>query len=66
MENLPDEDRRSLVKRGAYTAPAILTLLAAPEFAKAGSVKLPGDGPGGGYGRPSGGGHGRPPGKGGN
>jgi hypothetical protein len=31
--------RRDFVKRGAYVAPAILTLAAAPEFAKAGSVK---------------------------
>jgi hypothetical protein len=66
MENLPDGDRRSFVKCGAYTAPAILTLLAAPEFAKAGSVKPPGDGPGGGHALPPGGGHRLPPGKGGN
>lgn len=31
--------RRDFVKRAAYLAPAILTLVAAPEFAKAGSVK---------------------------
>jgi hypothetical protein len=33
----PDRSRRNFVKRGAYVAPAILTLAAAPEFAKAGS-----------------------------
>lgn len=32
-----DESRRGFVKRAAYVAPAILTLAAAPEFAKAGS-----------------------------
>jgi hypothetical protein len=31
--------RRDFVKRAAYVAPAILTLAAAPEFAKAGSIK---------------------------
>lgn len=40
-----DSSRRDFVKRGAYVAPAILTLAAAPEFAKAGSGK--GNGPGG-------------------
>jgi hypothetical protein len=35
----PSYSRRDFVKRGAYVAPAILTLAAAPEFAKAGSVK---------------------------
>lgn len=35
----PDSSRRDFVKRGAYVAPAILTLAAAPEFAKAGSAK---------------------------
>jgi hypothetical protein len=35
----PDRSRRAFVKRGAYIAPAILTLAAAPEFAKAGSGK---------------------------
>lgn len=39
----PDKSRRDFVKRGAYAAPAILTLAAAPEFAKAGSVKPPKD-----------------------
>lgn len=34
-----DPSRRHFVKRGAYVAPAILTLAAAPQFAKAGSVK---------------------------
>jgi hypothetical protein len=61
----PDSSRRDFVKRGAYVAPAILTLAAAPEFAKAGSAKPeppkgpgrgndgPGrsDGPGRGHGR---------------
>lgn len=39
--------RRNFVKRGVYVAPAILTLAAAPEFAKAGSAKpdKPGKGP---------------------
>lgn len=46
----PDKDRRKFVQRGVYMAPAILTLAAAPEFAKAGSGK-PSDPPG------------RPPGK---
>ncbi|NML16624.1 hypothetical protein [Azohydromonas caseinilytica] len=43
----PDTSRRNFVKRGAYVAPAILTLAAAPEFAKAGSRK---DNPGKGKG----------------
>ena len=32
--------RREFVKRIPYVAPAVLTLAAAPEYAKAGSVKL--------------------------
>ena len=40
---VPNSSRRDFVKRGAYVAPAILTLAAAPEFAKAGSVKPPKD-----------------------
>jgi hypothetical protein len=40
---LPDRSRRDFVRRGAYVAPAILTLAAAPEFAKAGSIKPPKD-----------------------
>ena len=43
-----DPSRRDFVRRGAYVAPAILTLAAAPEFAKAGSGKP--DNPGGGKG----------------
>lgn len=43
----PDPSRRSFVKRSVYTAPAILTLAAAPEFAKAGSAKPPHGRPGG-------------------
>jgi hypothetical protein len=35
----PDRSRRAFVKRGAYIAPAIVTLAAAPAFAKAGSGK---------------------------
>ncbi|NML16513.1 hypothetical protein [Azohydromonas caseinilytica] len=35
----PNGSRRDFVKKGVYVAPAILTLAAAPEFAKAGSVK---------------------------
>lgn len=41
-----NESRRTFVKRAAYVAPAVLTLAAAPEFAKAGSVKDPWKGPG--------------------
>jgi hypothetical protein len=47
----PDKSRRDFVKRGAYVAPAILTLAAAPEFAKAGSVKPPKDPRDNGHGR---------------
>ncbi|WP_298234644.1 hypothetical protein [uncultured Azohydromonas sp.] len=36
---VPDRSRRDFVKRGAYVAPAILTLAAAPAFAKPGSIK---------------------------
>lgn len=54
MENKFDETRRSFFKRGAYVAPAILTLVAAPEFAKAGSVKPPAGRPGGKPGKPPG------------
>lgn len=43
----PDKSRRDFVKRGAYVAPAILTLTAAPAFAKSGSAK-PDKGPGNG------------------
>jgi hypothetical protein len=32
--------RRAAIKRAAYTAPIILTMLAAPSFAAAGSEKL--------------------------
>lgn len=46
-----NSSRRDFVKRGAYIAPAILTLAAAPEFAKAGSVK-PNDPKGGGKDKP--------------
>jgi len=35
--------RRNFVKRAAYVAPAILTLAAAPAFAKPGSEKKPKD-----------------------
>ena len=38
------ESRRDFVKRAAYVAPAVLTLAAAPDFAKAGSVKGGGGG----------------------
>lgn len=34
-----NDSRRAFVKRIAYVAPAVLTLAAAPEYAKAGSVK---------------------------
>jgi hypothetical protein len=33
--------RREFVKKATYIAPAILTLAAAPQFAKAGSGKTP-------------------------
>ena len=36
---VPDRSRRDFVKRGAYVAPAILTLAATPAFAKPGSIK---------------------------
>jgi hypothetical protein len=35
----PLDSRRGFVKKAAYVAPAILTLAAAPAFAKAGSEK---------------------------
>jgi hypothetical protein len=35
----PDKSRRSFVKRATYVTPAIVTLAAAPSFAKAGSYK---------------------------
>ena len=35
----PGDSRRDFVKKAAYVAPAVLTLAAAPEFAKAGSTK---------------------------
>ena len=34
-----NESRRTFVKRMVYVAPAVLTLAAAPEYAKAGSGK---------------------------
>ena len=34
-----DNSRRGFVKKAMYVAPAVLTLGAAPEFAKAGSIK---------------------------
>lgn len=39
-----NESRRDFVKRAAYVTPAVLTLAAAPEFAKAGSNKWGGGG----------------------
>lgn len=36
---VPNQSRRDFVKRGAYVAPAVLTLAATPQFAKAGSGK---------------------------
>ena len=41
--NEANQPRREFVKRGVYKVPAILTLMAAPGFAKAGSVKPPRD-----------------------
>ena len=46
----PDTQRRRFLRRSAYIAPAILTLAAAPEFAKAGSVKPGNNGNGNGKG----------------
>ena len=37
------DTRREFVKRAAYIAPAILTLAAAPSYAKSGSDKQPKD-----------------------
>jgi len=42
-EMKPSEMRREFVKRAAYIAPAILTLAAAPSYAKSGSDKKPKD-----------------------
>ena len=39
-----NESRRTFVKRMAYVAPSVLTLAAAPEYAKAGSGKWGGSG----------------------
>ncbi len=36
-----DPSRRAFIRRGIYVAPAILTLAASPQFAKAGSYKPP-------------------------
>jgi len=49
----PDQSRRAFVKRSVYVPPAILTLAAAPAYAKAGSEKSNGgDTRGDGRGRP--------------
>ena len=39
MEAYMSDSRRDFVKKAIYVAPVVLTLAAAPEFAKAGSVK---------------------------
>ena len=39
----PTDSRREFVQMAAYVAPAILTLMAAPSFAKFGSEKPDGD-----------------------
>jgi hypothetical protein len=39
MSEEQDASRRKFVKRAAYVAPAIVTLAAAPSYAKAGSQK---------------------------
>ena len=36
---MSDSSRRDFVKKAVYVTPVVLTLAAAPEFAKAGSVK---------------------------
>jgi hypothetical protein len=43
----PNPSRREFVQRIPYLAPAVLTLAAAPEYAKAGSGKWGGSGDGG-------------------
>ena len=53
-----NESRRDFVKRATYVTPAVLTLAAAPEFAKAGSVKVIDIGKDGGPRRNGGHGHG--------
>ena len=40
MSKTATTSRRGFVKRAAYVAPAIITLIAAPAFAKSGSEKL--------------------------
>jgi hypothetical protein len=35
----PDNPRREFIKRSVYVAPVVVTLTAAPSFAKAGSEK---------------------------
>ena len=40
---MSDSSRRDFVKKAMYVAPVVLTLAAAPEFAKAGSTKHPKD-----------------------
>jgi hypothetical protein len=55
QDTVQDSARRKFVQRSVYVAPAILTLAAAPEFAKAGSVKR---GNGYGYGNGNGNGNG--------
>ena len=40
MSKTATTSRRGFVKRTAYVAPAIITLIAAPAFAKSGSEKL--------------------------
>jgi hypothetical protein len=37
----PTSSRRAFVKKAAYMTPAIVTLMAVPSFAKAGSTKEP-------------------------
>jgi hypothetical protein len=41
--NLPENTRRDFVRKAIYVAPAIMTLAAAPSFAKNGSGKKGGD-----------------------
>jgi len=49
-DSAPDATRRTLITKAAYVVPVILSLQAAPEYAKAGSVK---PGPSGSKGPPS-------------
>ena len=42
---MSDSSRRNFVKKAVYAAPVVLTLAAAPEYAKAGSINRGPPGP---------------------